>query len=245
MALARFAAVDELRETVRFNEIFTGILGHDLRNPLGAIMTAAELALKRDDSERLVKPLSRIVSSGARMARMIDQLLDFTRVRVGAGIPLAPRPLELSSVVRQVMDELDDTHPNCTLRLEHEGDTNGIWDADRLSQVFSNLVANAVQHGVLEHGVSVRIDGTNAAQVRVEVHNMGEIPQAFLPRVFEPMTGVSPRGQNTQGLGLGLFISQQILRAHGGRIDVQSTELGTTFTVSLPRVAPKSENGTP
>ena len=244
-ALARFAAVDDLRETVRFNEIFTGILGHDLRNPLGAIMTAAELALKRDESERLLKPLSRILTSGARMARMIDQLLDFTRVRVGAGIPLAPRALELSTVVRQVMDELEDAHPNCTLCLEHEGDTSGNWDADRLSQVFSNLVANAVQHGVLEHGVSVRIDGTHAAQVRVEVHNMGKIPQAFLAMVFEPMTGVSPRGQNTQGLGLGLFISQQILRAHGGRIDVQSTDLGTTFTVCLPRVAPKPENGTP
>jgi signal transduction histidine kinase len=241
----RFAAVEELRETVRFNEIFTGILGHDLRNPLGAIMTAAELALKRDENERLVKPLSRIVTSGTRMARMIDQLLDFTRVRVGAGIPLAPRPLDISSVVRQVMDELDDTHPDCTLHFEHAGDTNGVWDADRLSQVFSNLVANAVQHGDLEHGVSVRVDGTHAAQVLVEVRNMGRIPQEILPRVFEPMTGVSPRRENTQGLGLGLFISQQILRAHGGRIDVQSSEHGTTFTVSLPRLAPKPGNGTP
>jgi signal transduction histidine kinase len=243
-ALARFAAVEELRETVHFNEIFTGILGHDLRNPLGAIMTAAELAMKRDESERIAKPLSRIVTSGTRMARMIDQLLDFTRLRVGTGIPLAPRPLDLSSVVRQVIDELDDSYPECSLRLEHEGDTNGVWDADRLSQVFSNLVANAVQHGVLEHGVTVRIDGTVPARVRVEVRNAGRIPAEVLPRVFEPMTGASPGRKNSQGLGLGLFISQQILRAHGGRIDVESSERDTTFTVCLPRVAKTPANGT-
>jgi len=242
-ALARFAAVDELRETVHFNEIFTGILGHDLRNPLGAIMTAAELALKRDESERLVKPLSRIVTSGARMARMIDQLLDFTRVRVGAGIPIAPRPLDLSHVIRQVMDELDDTNPQCSLRFERDGDTTGVWDADRLSQVFSNLVANAVQHGVREHGVAVHVDGTDPAQVRVTVRNVGTIPQEVLPRVFEPMTAAAPRRENSQGLGLGLFISQQILKAHGGRIDVQSTD-ETTFTICLPRVARHPGNGT-
>jgi PAS domain S-box-containing protein len=244
-ALARFAAVEELRETVHFNEIFTGILGHDLRNPLGAIMTAAELAMKRDESERIAKPLSRIVTSGARMARMIDQLLDFTRLRVGAGIPLAPRPLDLASVVRQVMDELDDSYPECSLRLEREGDTNGVWDADRLSQVFSNLVANAVQHGVLEHGVTVRIDGTAPAQVRVEVRNSGRIPPEVLPKVFEPMAGASPRRKSSQGLGLGLFISQQILKAHGGRIDVESSAHDTTFTVCLPRVAKRPANGTP
>jgi PAS domain S-box-containing protein len=243
-ALARFAAVDELRETVHFNEIFTGILGHDLRNPLGAIMTAAEVALKRDESERLAKPLSRIVTSGARMARMIDQLLDFTRVRVGAGIPIAPRPLDLAGVVRQVMDELDDTHPHCNLHFEHEGDTNGVWDADRLSQVFSNLVANAVQHGEREHGVRVSVDGTDRAEVRVTVRNAGKIPPEVLPKVFEPMTGAAPRRENSQGLGLGLFISQQILKAHGGRIDVRSTDTETTFTVCLPRVAKSPTNGT-
>ena len=242
-AVARFAAVDELRRTVHFNEVFAGVLGHDLRNPLGAIMIAAELALKRDESERLAKPLSRILTSGARMARMIDQLLDFTRARVGAGIPLAPRALDLSSVVRQVMDELEEQHPQCRLRLELEGDATGVWDADRLSQVFSNLVGNAVQHGAREHGVGVLIDGSDRAQVRVAVRNVGKISREILPRLFEPMTGALPRRENAQGLGLGLYISQQIMKAHGGRIDVQSTDLETTFSVFLPRLAKSPDSG--
>jgi PAS domain S-box-containing protein len=235
-AVARFHADDELRETVRFNELFTGILGHDLRNPLFAIMTAAELALKRGGHEKLGKPLSRILNSGERMARMIDQLLDFTRVRVGGGIRLAPAAVDLLPLVRQVMDELDDANPEWTLRLDHDGDTAGVWDADRLSQVFSNLVANAVRHGVAEHGVRVRIDGGAADGVTVEIHNRGAIPAAVLPRLFEPMAGGDRRRDKAQGLGLGLYISREILRAHGGRLDVRSSDdEGTTFTVWLPR----------
>ncbi len=244
-ALERFRAVEELRETVRFNEVFTGVLGHDLRNPLGAIMTAAELALRREESDRLVKPLSRILTSGRRMARMIDQLLDFTRVRVGAGIPLVTRPLELSSVVRQITDELEDAHPQCVFSLECTGDTKGVWDEDRLSQVFSNLVANAVEHGQAEHGVWVRIDGTRVEEVRVEVHNMGRIPSEVLPRLFEPILGMASRHARSQGLGLGLFISREILKAHGARIDVHSTEDGTIFTVCLPRARSPSVRASP
>jgi GAF domain-containing protein len=112
--IARFAAVAELQETVRFNELFAGILGHDLRNPLGAIMLAAEVALRRAEGEQLIKPLARIVNSGQRMSRMIDQLLDFTRVRVGGGIRLEPRPLDLVPVLRQVIDELDGMNPDST-----------------------------------------------------------------------------------------------------------------------------------
>jgi len=244
-ALERFRAVEELRETVRFNEVFTGVLGHDLRNPLGAIMTAAELALRREESDRLVKPLSRILTSGRRMARMIDQLLDFTRVRVGAGIPLVPRPLELSSVVRQITDELEDAHPQCVFSLQCTGDTKGVWDEDRLSQVFSNLVANAVEHGQVDHGVWVRIDGTRVEEVRVEVHNLGRIPSEVLPRLFEPISGTASRRARSQGLGLGLFISREILKAHGGRIDVHSLEGGTTFTVCLPRTRSAAARASP
>lgn len=242
-AITRFSAVVGLRETVRFNELFTAILGHDLRNPLGSILTAAELALMQDESGTLIKPLSRILTSGRRMARMIDQLLDFTRVRVGVGIPIETKRLDLLSLLRHVMDELDDANPNWTLRLHHVGETEGSWDADRLSQVFSNLVANAVQHGRVEHGVTVRVDGTQPQLVVVDVHNMGAIPETLLPKVLEPLAAGERGRDKSRGLGLGLYISQQILRAHGGRIEVRSTEgEGTTFTVLLPR-GPSSKAG--
>ncbi len=233
-AVLRFRALSELQQTVRFNETFAGILGHDLRNPLAAIITSARLAMNRAETDRLHKPLSRILSSSDRMTRMIDQLLDFTRVRLGGGLPLVPSEFDLLPVIRQVIDELDEANPDWTLRATSLGDTLGHWDQDRLSQLFSNLVANAVQHGVAERGVDVTVDGRAADSVRVAVHNMGVIPASRLPTLFEPMT--SRRMEKSPGLGLGLFITRELVRAHGGSIDVRSDESeGTTFTVTLPR----------
>ncbi len=238
-AVTRFAAADELQRTVRFNEMFTAILGHDLRNPLAGITSAAQLLLLRESGDKVVKPLRRILRSSERMARMIDQLLDFTRARVGAGISLHPQPVDLVPLLRHVLDELGDANPAFPLHLEHAGDTAGTWDEDRLFQVFSNLVGNAVVHGVPEQGARVRVDGTSAAGVRVDVHNMGAVPAELLPRLFEPMTG---RRDRSSGLGLGVFITQQIARAHGGTLGVRSDEAeGTTFTLSLPRVAAAPE----
>lgn len=235
-AVARFNSVAELEETVRFNEMFTGILGHDLRNPLAAIITSARLAMTRDATDKLRKPLARILSSGDRMTRMIDQLLDFTRVRLGGGIPVAPVQIDLAALIRQVMDELDQANPDWALRFSSAGDTFGRWDPDRLSQVFSNLVANAGRHGLPEHGVDVMVDGRAADVVRVEVHNMGAIPVRRIAKLFEPLAGASRRPDNSQGLGLGLFITRELVRVHGGSIQVRSEEAdGTTFAVTLPR----------
>jgi len=235
---ARFSLVAELKQSVRFYEMFTGILGHDLRNPLGAIMTAAQIAVMRGEGERLAKPLSRILTSGERMARMIDQLLDLTRVRVGRGIPLDAKRFDIVSMLGQVIDEIDVANPHWTLRLEHSGDTEGFWDMDRLSQVFSNLVANAVQHGSVEHGVVVRVDGSAQQLVRIDVHNGGKIAETLLPVLFEPLASTERRRDKSHGLGLGLFISREIVRAHAGTIDVRSNDDGTTFTVLLPRSVP-------
>lgn len=235
-ALARFEAVAGLQETVRFNEMFTGILGHDLRNPLSAIVTAAQLAMVRSPSERVSKPLSRIVTSSERMSRMIEQLLDFTRVRVGQGIPLVEQSIDLVPVVRQVMEELEDANPAWTLDLEVTGATTGSWDPDRLAQVFSNLVANAIQHGDVSAGVRVRIDGAAPDRVRAEVHNAGVIPDEVLPTIFEPLSGAHRRREGSRGLGLGLHITREIVRAHGGTLGIASEEAcGTIFSIELPR----------
>jgi len=242
-AVDRLRFMADLQGTVRFNEMFTGILGHDLRNPLAAIITSARLAMSRDSSDRLRKPLARILNSGDRMTRMIDQLLDFTRVRLGSGIPVAPVDVDLAALIRQVMDELDGANPACPLRLVCAGDSRGQWDPDRLSQVFSNLVANAVHHGVAEHGVDVTLDGGAGDVVRVEIKNRGLIPPRRMQTLFEPMAGAS-RTSASRGLGLGLFITRELVRAHGGSIQVRSDrgtdgaadDSGfTAFTIVLPR----------
>src|SRR5690606_15783787 len=106
-----------------------------------------EMLLRRQDTEDFARPLKRIVNSGARMARMIDQLLDFTRVRLGSGIPLRPADCALIPLLRQIASEIQTSHPERTVELEHQGETRGVWDGDRLAQALSNLIANAVQHG--------------------------------------------------------------------------------------------------
>jgi signal transduction histidine kinase len=242
-SVARFTLLGELQEAIRFNELFTAILGHDLRNPLAAIITSARVATARDEGERLVRPLGRILRSSERMARMIDQLLDFTRVRMGSGIPLNRQALNLPPLVRQVMDELDDAHPAWSLRLDELGDCRGCWDADRLSQVFSNLVGNALEHGQPEGGLEVVLDGSAAQHVRVEVRNRGEIPPDVLARLFEPLAGRARRLPGSRGLGLGLYITNEIVKAHGGEISARCDGTGqTTFTLLLPR-DPRAEAG--
>ncbi|HEY2901331.1 MAG TPA: HAMP domain-containing sensor histidine kinase [Polyangia bacterium] len=237
-AASRFATVASLEQTIRFYELYTGILGHDLRNPLAAILVSAGAAMTHDDESATAKSLVRILRSGHRMSRMIDQLLDFTRARIGPGIPLNRQPLDLAPVVRQVIDELDGANPDWSLRFEEQGDTRGVWDGDRLCQVFSNLVANSVQHGHADRGVDVSIDGGDLKRVVVRVHNMGAISDELAAHVFEPFSGRGQRSETSSGLGLGLFITRQIVLSHSGTIALQSSETnGTTFTVTLPRAA--------
>jgi signal transduction histidine kinase len=198
-------------------------------------MTAAHLVMMRDEGERISKPVGRIMNSGRRMARMIDQLLDFTRVRVGSGVLVVRARADLATIARESVEELAGAHPDAIVRVSGAGDTSGRWDADRLSQVLSNLVGNAVLHGEPAAGVDVKVDGTGE-RVVVSVRNGGAIPPAVIPHLFEPMTGGGHRRDKAQGLGLGLFISRELVRAHGGTIAVESTDAaGTTMTISLPR----------
>jgi signal transduction histidine kinase len=228
--------VRELSETVRLNELFAGVLAHDLRNPLSAILTAAQLAMMRDESDLVTRPLRRILSSGERMTRMIEQLLDFTRVRVGGGFELDAKAIDLSDVCQSILSELEIANPGWTMQLERTENTAGSWDNDRLLQVFSNLAGNAVQHGDPSGGLSIDIDGTQPDLVVARVHNHGAIPEDLLPILFDPFRGTLHRRAASQGLGLGLFIVKEIVAAHGGTIGVcSSAENGTTFTVALPR----------
>ncbi|MBA3546799.1 MAG: response regulator [Nannocystis sp.] len=224
-----------LERTVRFSEMFVGVLGHDLRNPLSAITTAAAVLKHRAESEAIAKPVARIVTSSQRMARMIDQLLDFALIRLGRGIPIRRLPLDLAALARAAVDELEAVH-RCSIGFEAIGDLHGEWDGDRLSQLLSNLVGNACQHRRPGSDVLVRVRGAEDVTL-VEVCNEGAIPPSLLPGLFEPL-GVAPakRQGGSSGLGLGLYISQQVAAAHGGSIQVRSAEAtGTRFLVELPR----------
>ncbi len=231
--------IEQLSQTVRLNQLFAGVVGHDLRNPLAAIMNTAQLALRRDEGERMFRPLSRILSAGERMTRMIEQLLDFTRARVGGGIPLDPTETDLEALARHVLGEVEDASPERALAVEMSGDLEGFWDADRLAQVISNLASNAVHHGAPASPVKVSLDGTQADVVTVRFANGGTVRPEVLPVMFEPFRGTELRHDRAKGLGLGLYITKQIVVAHGGRIDVTSSEEdGTTITVTLPRRPP-------
>jgi len=229
--------VESQAETIRLNELFMGVLAHDLRTPLTAVLTAAELVRSRlaPEGDRNLKAVDRIVTSGQRMSRMIEQLLDYTRLRVGTGMVLEPRGADLGTLLSQAVEELQQGHPEAIVGVEQTGNLEGRWDVDRLGQVFSNLLGNAIQHGT-RGTVHVVADGTAADRVQVRVHNQGAIPPQLLSRVFEPLIG-SARGKERAGLGLGLFITREIVAAHAGHVSVTSSDgEGTTFTATLPRI---------
>jgi signal transduction histidine kinase len=228
-------AREEAERSVHYNEMFAGMLGHDLRNPLSAITTGANYIARLNSSPKSSKAATRILSSAERMGRMIDQLLDFTRIRVGGGLALAPTRFDLEEVCCKVKDELEAANPERTIALEVAGNVVGEWDHDRLLQVLSNLVGNALHHGAEGSPVLIRCDGTDPAHIELSVHNDGGVLPEVLPILFEPFRG-NVRYQRTRGLGLGLFITQQIVGAHAGTIDVTSdAQAGTTFRLRLPR----------
>jgi PAS domain S-box-containing protein len=227
----------ELERSLYFDDMFVGILSHDLRNPLSAIATAANLVLRRAPNERLAVPAQRILDSGARMGRMIDQLLDFTRIRLGGGLPLSRQPMDLNELCHQVADELAATGRHGPLHLSCAGDCRGEWDRDRLWQLIANVAGNALQHGVHGAPVHLSLDGTGEDEVWLQVQNAGIIPPARQATIFEPLKSAhKDKRTGSSGLGLGLFISQQIALAHEGSIEIHSNrELGTRLLVRLPR----------
>ena len=241
--IARTALETALSEQKRMEELrerLIGIVGHDLRTPLSTVAMAAGLMLKRGTlSQDDARATARIARTTERMAKIISELLDFTRARLGGGIPIHPQPIDLADVCAEVIAEVETAHPERTLRLHADGDARGAWDKERLAQVVSNLVGNAIQHGKSDGPIEVRLRAEGDL-VTLSVHNEGPaIAPDLLPSVFDPFRS-HPResAHRGEGLGLGLYICQEMVRAHGGDIAVQSSDAtGTTFTVQLPRSA--------
>ena len=228
----------QLSQALRLNEMFMAILGHDLRNPLGTLVTGLELLQNQLVDPFQLRVLQRMSSASGRMTRMIEQLLDLTRARLGGGIDLvsARKPVDLATLVRRAVDELRGAYPHCAIEVLAEGATEINGDADRLLQLLSNLLANAVQHGSAGGTVEIEVVGRES-EVAISVRNRGVIPAELLPNLFDPFRSRRSAGSGSHGLGLGLFIAKHIVEAHGGRIAVQtSSERGeTVFTASIPR----------
>lgn len=224
-------------ELARSRETFLGILGHDLRSPLGALWNAVEILAKSAEPPQRDKALAAATRSLATMRAMISDLLDFTRTRLGKGIPVTLTAADLENVCRACVAEVAAAYPDATIGFTSHGVLHGEFDRERLHQVFTNLLGNAVQHG--EPGAAIAMNAVAEGELlRVDVHNHGKpIAAPQLQAIFEPLVRLDDDdAHRTSNLGLGLYIAREIVQAHGGSIEARSTQAeGTTFSVALPR----------
>jgi signal transduction histidine kinase len=219
-----------------FKQMFLGILGHDLRNPLnGVLITARTMTMRGDLSADTNSRLERIVSSGLRMKRMIDQLLDLTRARLADGIPVDRTEQDLVPLVAKIVDEIRVANPSRNIELQTRGPCIACVDGDRFEQVVSNLVGNAVAHGEPTRPILVSLIERGPV-ISLSVHNWGTpIDAELLPLIFDPFRRAKKSQGRADGLGLGLYIAERIVSAHGGKLEVvSSVEAGTRFEVVLP-----------
>jgi signal transduction histidine kinase len=220
-------------------DMFVAILGHDLRTPLHTVTLVTEHVLESNLlDDKHAQLMGRAVRSAKRMGRMIDDLLDFTRSRMGAGLAVEPHDVDLQRIVREAVDEQRSASPQRHFEFAASGDLRGTWDGARIAQVVANLVGNAAQHGDALTPVLVSARG-DPGEVVIEVRNRGPvIPSADIPGLFGPFKRLRKghKVENTQHLGLGLYIASQIVIAHEGTIEVSSSEAnGTCFAAHLPR----------
>jgi signal transduction histidine kinase len=240
-------AIEEERARAEFEQKLIGIVSHDLRNPLQVIRFAASVgqSAAREDP-RQVRHFQRILSASARALRMVEDLLDFTRIRFTGALGIEVKQVDMHALAEQTVAEVLTTHPSRSVQIQATGDGVGNWDPDRLLQILQNLIGNALQHTTEDAPVRVTTRGEER-EVVLEVHNGGTpIPEDEQRRLFEPFQrarGTPERGGRS--MGLGLFITTHLVQAHGGTVRLESNaESGTTFTVHLPRVPPRTRRGT-
>ena len=229
-------AEEQIARELAFRERMMGILGHDLRNPVSAVLGITGLmSLNAGLGDKSREQLALIAQSARRMNEMIGTLLDFTRVRFSGSLPVALVDLDLHELARGVVAELEAAHRGREIELSIVGNVSGRADPGRIAQLLTNLVRNALSHGAHESPVWVDLAGEGDV-ITLRVSNRGPtIPASAVERLFEPFQQGSEADVRKRGLGLGLFIARQIVAAHQGTIAVRSTETLTTFVVSLPR----------
>ena len=226
----------ELEESLRLNELFTAVLGHDLRSPLASVLANSEIVKRLAPNEQIASAATRIVSSGERMSRMISQILELARVRARS-FRLMPSQGDLYQICLAVKEELDPTGAAGRFTIERDGDTSAQFDPDLITQMLTNLVGNALQHGAADQPVSVRLDGSQRETVEIEVRNHGRIVEEALPELLQPLRGVTVAGRAAgQGLGLGLHIVGHVASLHGGSVGAENVPPDDVlFRVVLPR----------
>jgi sigma-B regulation protein RsbU (phosphoserine phosphatase) len=233
------------KERVDFERQLIGIVSHDLRSPLASISMAVQLVLLHPEGLKpaSLKGVLLIKSSLEGMIRLVSDLLDFTQVRLGTGLPIVRAPMDLHTVVRQVVEDLRMTFPDREIELEAVGNGHGVWDSDRLGQAALNLITNALKYGPPGAAIQVSTRGDDE-RIALEVHNPGEpIDPDTLSRLFEPMQRGRHANASGRSVGLGLFIVKHIVEALGGTIAVASSAgAGTTFTMWFPRGDVDSEH---
>lgn len=225
------AKTEHLERALQLNEAMIAVLTHDLRTPLSAISLCADRIRNEVGDGPLARTAMHVENSAQRMARMIDQLLDFSRIRSNV-VHLDLAVHDVSVLAQAVVDEMHTANPGKTIELSCEGDRLAQVDATRLSQVFSNLLGNAMQYALGSTPVSLLVDGSDPRRIDIVMRNAGELPEALIPRIFEPFKGGF---HASRGLGLGLFIVDQFVRLHGGMASARNTPDGVEFRVSLPR----------
>lgn len=224
----------QIADTLRLNETFMAAVGHDLRNPLNVMMMAAqgiELSTAEPSTQKLAKKIN---DNGRRMARMIEDLFDLARGRVGEEIPLVRRRFDLGTVLSRVVAGHATLHPGRSIEMTHTHRVSGEWDEGRIEQMIDNLVGNALRHGSPDEPVRVEVRA-EPHHIRLSVHNGGKISEEVMPHLFDPFQKSKGTATSSKGLGLGLYIVERIVSSHGGAIAVRSSEdEGTTFEVRLP-----------
>lgn len=230
-SLDRFTA-----EEVRARSLFLGTLIHDFRTPLGAISMSAQLLLRRGQlSADDVKLASQIERSVANISHLVSNMIDVVRIRLGKPLPLVPAPMDMGTAVYDAVKETQMAYPGRKIIVEAQGDLQGFWDKIRIRQVLSNLIGNAIQHGTRTSSVDINVIDAGD-DVVLTVHNEGAIPSDRIANVFHPLTQGTDDNPPATSLGLGLFITKEIVGAHGGAVSVDSNdEEGTIFTARFPR----------
>jgi two-component system sensor histidine kinase/response regulator len=231
--------LEQQREMLRVNELLSAAIAHDLRNPLQTIAAGAALVSQKSKDEHIVQlTAERIRASCARVTKLIGDLLDFSTTRLTGSLPVNPVETNLLEIARRVVTEHELADETSEIHLSARGDMHVTWDESRISQALSNLIGNALNHGDRSGPVTVTMDGTDPDEVAWSVHNKGHIAESVLPYIFDPFRSFGRKNSTPERFGLGLYIVAQIVKTHGGTIDVESTPgTGTNFRIKLPRHA--------
>jgi sigma-B regulation protein RsbU (phosphoserine phosphatase) len=219
-----------------FAEQMVGIVSHDLRNPLSAILMGTKLLAHGETTPNKLRVLGQVTSSATRAQRLIEELLDFTQARVGRGIAVVPKSFDLHAYIATIVEELALAFPERQIIHEQEGQGEVVADPDRIAQLLGNLVGNAMAYGTPSSIVTIR-SVIDSQTVMLSVHNFGDpIPEARIASLFEPMVRGLPGDSGVRSVGLGLYIVKAIATAHNGDVAVSSSPAqGTSFVFSFER----------